>query len=149
MRHLTSLLHLIFTAWAAYIAPVLLLGGLAGYFPGYSGAAYTATYVVIALGAAFLGGTILGRTHAWRNRVVQLAGVVWVVALIVSVPKLIEGRAEIISSDGFVAPFVLDLASVLLAVGLTLGLFVGARFMRRYRHTSTPPDNSLEGARNR
>jgi hypothetical protein len=149
MRQLASLLHLIVTVWAAYIAPALLLGGIAGYFPGYPDAAYTATYVAMALGTGFLGGTILGRTQAWRGRVAILAGLAWVLALIVSVPILIEGHLETKASDDFVPPIVLDFAPVFLAFGLTLGLFVGARFMRQYGHTSTPPDNSQERTRER
>jgi hypothetical protein len=147
MRLLASLLHLVITAWVAYIAPVLLLGGVVGYFPGYPEVARTATYVVLALGAAFLGGTILGRKHVWRGRVVLLAVIVWVLAAVVTVLTLLKGRSETMTSVDLVAPVALDLAPFLLAVGLTAGLYVGVRFMRPYDRGAEPPNKSLERTR--
>jgi hypothetical protein len=143
VRQLASLIHLIVTAWAAYIAPTLLLVALTGFFPRYPEAAYTATYVAMALAAAFVGGTILGRTPAWRGRVALLTGLLWLLALAVSVPTLVGGRFETAAPDDLVAPVVLALAPVFLALGMTLGLFVGVRFLRQYDHTSNAPKPSL------
>jgi hypothetical protein len=147
MRQLGILLHLIVTAWAAYIAPIILLVGVAGYFPGYPHAAYTATYVAMVLAGAFLGGTILGRAQAWRGRVILLSCLSWVLALIDVVPTMIGSHLETPGPDDLVAPIVFDLGVVLWAFGLTVGLFVGARFMRQYGHTLMPPDTSLERTR--
>jgi hypothetical protein len=141
---LGSLLHLVVTTWLAYITPLLILGGVVSYFPGYPKAAYTATYIVLALGISFLGGTILGRTRVWRGRVALLAGLVWLLAAIVTVPRLLEGSPDAVPSIDLVATMVLDLAPLLLAVGLTAGLYVGARIMRPYDRGAEPPNKSLE-----
>jgi hypothetical protein len=147
MRLLAGLLHLVITAWVAYIAPVFLLGGVVGFFPGYPEAARTATYVVLAVGAAFLCGTIFGRARLWRGRVLLLAVVAWLLAAAVTVPALLRGSSEAMTSIDLVAPVALDLAPLLLAFGLTVGLCVGARFMRPYNLVSEPPDKSLERTR--
>ena len=142
MARLTGIVHLLITTSVAYhLAPILVLGGLAGYFPGFSRDAYTATYVVIAVAAAFLAGTILGRTRMWRRRIAMLSGLFWVLALAVSVPAIVKGRLDL-GADELIAPIVLDLATVFLAIGMTAGLFVGARYMRPYEPESTPAGNS-------
>jgi hypothetical protein len=149
MRLLASVLHLVVTVWAAYTAPALLLVGVIGYFPDYPELARTSTYVVLALGVAFLGGSTLARTRMWRGRVVLLAVIVWLLAAAVTVPTLLEGSSVTMTSIDLVAPVALDLAPLLLAVGLTAGLYVGARFMRSYDHDSEVPDKSLERTHDR
>lgn len=142
MRLLAGILHLIVTTGLAYSVPVLVLGGLAGYFPGFPKGAYAATYVVATLAATFLAGTILGRTRTWRGRVGMLSSLAWVLALAASVTALVKGHAQTITADDVFAPIVTDLAPVFLAVGLTAGLFVGSRHMRPYDQAATPPGDS-------
>jgi hypothetical protein len=145
MRFLSSTLHLVVTVWVAYIVPVILLGGLIGYFPGFPEAAHTPTYIALAIGAAFFGGTILGRTRAWRGRAILLSGIAWLLAAAVSVPSLFKGSGEAVTSDGLVAPVALDLAPLLLSLGLSVGLNIGARFMRPFDREAEPPRKSKTG----
>lgn len=141
---LASLFHLVVTAWVAYIAPVLILSGLAGYSGGYSVGARTITYVVLVLGAALLGGTILGRKSVWRGRLLLLASGAWLLAGAVAIPTLVKGSSRALATNDIVAPMAVDWAPIAWAFGLTVGLYVGARFMRPYDQLPEAPNKSLE-----
>ncbi len=138
MQQLGSLLHLLVTVWVSYIAPWLLLGAIAGYVPNYPRGAYTTTYVVLALGVSFMGGTILARTRAWRSRVVLLTVLLWALAIgVFASTELVGGAGETLA-EGFVADFAVGAGPLLLALGLTFGLQLGARFMRAFNSPTEP-----------
>src|SRR5688500_8115996 len=138
MQQLGSLLHLLVTVWVAYIAPWLFLGALAGYVPNYPTAAYTTTYVVLALVVAFLGGAILGRARAWRSRVAILTVLLWALAIAVFAGTEMEGGAGGTLAEGFVADFAVEAGPLLLALGITFGLQIGYRFMSAFSSAAEP-----------
>jgi hypothetical protein len=131
----------------SYNAPILVLGGIAGYFPGLPTSAFDLAYVVIALGLGLLGGTILGRSHPWRKHAIALTAVLWAVAAYFSVPMMLELKGDVENADDPFSSLLIALAPGIAAAGLTIGIAIGVRFMRAYSQGAEPPNTSLERTR--
>jgi hypothetical protein len=132
MRQLLSIIHLVVTVGVSYSLPWMFLAALVGYFPKYPESADTPTLVVLGLGFAFLGGTILGRTREWRGHIVWIVALLWANAVVQVAQAFVAGTSARRMAAGIADAVLVEADVVLLALGMSIGLQVGARFMRPF-----------------
>ena len=131
MRQLAKVLQLFLTIAVSYSLPWALVGGVIELYPAFPESWVALTMVVLSLAAAFVGGAMLGRSQTWRGQVLWIIALLWFLAVAHVVGALAEGSGPVTTAR------VVDAALVraeilLLAVGMTFGLQIGARFMRPF-----------------
>ena len=131
MRQLLNILTLFVTVSVSFTIPWALMGGIVGYFPAFPESWDTPTLVLLALAVAFMGGTILGRMQAWRGQILWIAALLWINAVVQVVAALELGSAPV-TKNRIATAILIHADVVLLAVGMTIGLQIGARFMRPF-----------------
>jgi hypothetical protein len=132
MRQLLSIIHLLVTVSFSYALPWVFLVVVIACFPNYPESAHTPTLVVLGLGIAFLGGTILGRTREWRGRTLWVTALVWLNAVVPVAQSFVADTSARTIAARIADAVLLEVDFVVLALGITVGLQIGARYMRPY-----------------
>lgn len=142
MRHLGNLLFLLVTVVVSYRVPELFFLAFVAYFPGFPEELHMPGFVAFALGIAFLGGTIVARAVAWRHRVVVLALLLWLGTTLAVARSAAAFGSQASFPDAFFDALTEDAGLLLLATGMSMGLFVGVRYMKPVEPTEKVSDKS-------